>query len=70
MKNKIFAKLDQAAGKALDYQNKVFGFQADPDLARYEQLQDVDFETIARTYGQEALTQYVETMESRRLRGA
>lgn len=69
MANQIFTRLDTAASKALANSNKVFGFQTDPDLRRYEQLGDNDFQTLVGTYGQDAVTGYVQTMEARRMRG-
>lgn len=67
--NKIFAKLDKAAGEAMRRQDKVFNVQKDPALRRYETLTPFDFDTISRVYGRDNLVRYVRTMENRRMMG-
>lgn len=69
MANKIFSKLDRAVQKAYDRQNKIFGFQSDPALARYEHMQPIDFETIRDNYGEDGLVSYVSAMEAKRMKG-
>lgn len=67
--NKIFPALDRAASQAYQHHNRIYGFQTDPHLARYEQLTPSDFAHLSRTYGPDQTLRYITTMESRKLKG-
>lgn len=69
MADKMFDRMDRAAARAYKNTNTRLGFGTDPALERYRKMTPTDFQTIASRYGPDGLIRYVQTMESRAIKG-
>jgi hypothetical protein len=66
--NKLFGQLDRATRSAYTQIDKAFQFPNDPDLRVYDQMKAGDFDAIAKQYGQPQVVNYIQAMESRRMK--
>lgn len=63
-----FQMAKNAAGQAFARVQKAFNIETDPDIRFYDRLTDDDFALIRETYGDEGLSQYISTMEQKKIR--
>lgn len=60
--------LQKAVAGAFANFDKAMGNPADPDVKLYETLGENDFAFIAKEYGADAVADYIQTMETKRMK--
>lgn len=65
--NKAFDNMGTAVSESMDYVEEAFGGEIDKDLRRYNSLNKEKFEKLTHKYGIAKITDYVKTMEAKRL---
>ena len=69
MKNSILIDAKEAANQGLKSMREALGYHTDPDLLIYEQAQPEDFNVLSQEVGFDKVSDYIKTMEVKRLRG-
>ena len=63
-----FDRMANAVGRGIEQMKRSYGIEPDPDVRAYNALQPDDFDAIAREFGMEQTSQYIEDMERRRIK--
>jgi hypothetical protein len=69
MLREMIGEAKSAAKQAVADTRRMLGRTSDPDLAIYQKLSQADFEALSQEHGPAAVTEYIQTMEARRLQG-
>ena len=69
MANFSFDRLQKAFGDGIDRLEDSLSIEKDPELRNYNLLEPQDFEVIVENFGVEDTLNYIQEMESRRMRG-
>ncbi len=69
MIQQMIAEAKEAAKVAVAQTKTMLGRTNDPDLEIYNRLGPADFEGMKAEHGVEAVTEYINTMEVKRLKG-
>lgn len=59
-------RLSQATAKAFSNMREAAGESTDPEIIKYESFKTEDFDTMREMYGDDAVMDYIRTMEIRR----